>query len=291
MRVVRHIGFVLIALVAVAPAQTTDPKALVQQAVANELRAAQDTSRLYRYVLRKETKSGTSVREMIETKDGIVARTITWNDRELTPDERAKEDEKLARLGSSAEEQRKKFAEQREDARQAMKMLEALPHALLYEYGGREMLNGREAVRLRFKPNPDFSSTAKETYLFRGAEGNIWIDKDAKRIAKLDGVTTAQVNIGWGLLGHIDKGGKVYLEQTMVGPSTQWRISTLNLDAKGKALFFKSINIQQRQSARDFRPVSAMTVAEAVDFLRKSDAGAKPETSASAPSAARSNLP
>jgi hypothetical protein len=278
-------------LLATASAQIADPRALVKEAVKNEIQANHDTSRLYRYILRKEAKSGISVREMIETKDGIVARTITWNDRELTPEERAKEDEKLAKLGASAEEQRKKFAEQRDDARQAIKMLEALPEALLYEYDGTEVLNGRAAIRLRFKPNPDFNSSAKETYLFRGAEGKIWVDKVARRIAKLDGTTTSQVNIGWGLLGHIDKGGKVYLEQAMVGPSTQWRIVTLNLDATGKALWFKSIKIRQRQSARDFRPVNPMTVAEAVDVLRKSDPSARPETAASAPSAVRSNLP
>jgi hypothetical protein len=285
MRFARQLGLVLMALVTIASAQTVDPKTIVKEAVENELRAAKDTSRLYRYILRKETKSGTSVREMIETKDGIVARTISWNDRQLTPDERAKEDQKLAKLGSSAEEQRKKFAEQREDARQAMKMLHALPDALLYEFDHTELVNGREAVRLRFKPNPHFSSSAKETYLFRGAEGKIWIDKAAKRIAKLDGITTAQVNIGWGLLGHIDKGGKVYLEQAMVGPDSQWRIVTLTLDATGRAFLFKSIKIRQRQSARDFRPVSPMTVAEAVDVLRNSDIGAKPETAVSAPSA------
>ncbi len=290
-RLTAKLGLVTALLLVSAFAQISDPKALVQQAVNNEIQANNDTSRLYRYILRKETRSGVAVREMIETKDGIVARTITWNDRELTPEERAKEDEKLAKLGASAEEQHKKFAEQREDARQAIKMLEALPDALLYEYDGTELLNGRESIRLRFKPNPNFSSSAKETYLFRGAEGKIWIDKAAKRIAKLDGVTTAQVNIGWGLLGHIDKGGKVFLEQTMVGPSSQWRIATLNLDATGKALLFKSINIRQRQSARDFRPVNPMTVAEAVDFLKKSDYSTKPETAASAPSAARSNLP
>src|SRR5688572_2099963 len=136
MRFSCQLGFVLPALLVLASAQTVDSKAIVKEAVANELRGAKDTSHLYRYILRKETKSGTSVREMIETKDGIVARTITWNDRELTPEERAKEDAKLARLGASAEEQRKKFAEQREDARQAMKMLEALPDALLYEHDG-----------------------------------------------------------------------------------------------------------------------------------------------------------
>jgi hypothetical protein len=284
---VRLVVFLLSTLAAACAESPADPRALVQMTVENELKAAKDISSLYRYVLRKETKSGISVREMVETKDGIVAKTLTWNDRQLTPEERAKEDAKLAKLGSSAEEQRKKFAEQRQDASQAMKMLEALPYALLYEYTGTEPIRGREAVRLRFKPNPNFSSSAKETYLFRGAEGNIWIDTQAKRIVKLDGVTTRDVNIGWGLLGHIDKGGKFFLEQAKVGPEKDWRIITLNLDARGKALLFKTIKIHQRQTATDFRQVAPMTVAQAVDLLRTSNSEAKLGTAASAQSISR----
>src|SRR5262245_15788103 len=70
--------------------------ALLRKAVDNEIRAAQDNSARFRYTLSKETNSNRSVREMVETADGIVARTVTWNGRQLTSEERAKEDKRLA---------------------------------------------------------------------------------------------------------------------------------------------------------------------------------------------------
>jgi hypothetical protein len=247
---------------------SADIDALVRASVDNEIRATQDNSSLFRYTLSKETNSGTAVREMVETADGVIARTITWNGRQLTPAERAKEDERLALLISSLEERQKKFREQREDAERAVRMLRALPDALLYEFDGNERIHGRNTIRLRFRPNPAFSSTAKETYLFRAAEGDLWIDAAHKRIMKLQGVTKSDVSIGWGILGHIRKGGKMFLEQSLVGDN-QWRLTGLNIEADGKVLFFKTLKIRQRQSASKFVPVSQMTVADAVELLRR----------------------
>jgi hypothetical protein len=255
-----------------APALThVQVDALVRKAVDNEIHAAQDNSALFRYTLAKENNSGRSVREMVETADGIVARTISWNGRQLTPEERAKEDERLALLITSPEERQKKFKEQREDADRAMKMLRALPDALLYDFTGVERIRGRDAMRLHFTPNPSFSSSAKETYLFRAAEGHLWIDTVAKRIVKLEGVTRNDVNIGWGILGHIRKGGKMFLEQSLVGDNNQWRLTALNIEADGKVLFFRTLKLRQRQSASKFVPVTQMTIAAAVELLRKND--------------------
>jgi hypothetical protein len=247
----------------------TQADVLLRKAVDNEIRAAQDNSARFRYTLSKDTNSSRSVREMVETADGVVARTITWNGRQLTPEERAKEDKRLATLISSPEERQKKFQEQRDDAERALKMLRVLPDALLYEYAGAERIRAREAIRLHFKPNPQFSSSTKETYLLRAAEGDLWIDAAAKRIVKLEGVTGSDVNIGWGILGHIKKGGKLFLEQSLVGENNQWRLTTLNIDVDGKVLLFKTLKIRQHQSASNFVPVAQMTVADAVELLRK----------------------
>jgi hypothetical protein len=248
-----------------APAQVN---ALVRQTIDNEIKATRDYSQLFQYRLEKETNSGKSLREMLETTDGIVARTITWNGRALTAEERAKEDDRLSLLVSNEEERKKKFKEQREDTERALQMLRALPDALLYEFAGRDNIRGRDTIRLHFRPNPQFSSSAKETYLFRAAEGALWIDVAAHRIVKLDGVTKNDVNIGWGILGHINKGGKILLEQSLVAEPNHFRITTLNIEAQGKVLLFKNIRIRQLQTATSFSPVDRMTIAEAVKRLR-----------------------
>jgi hypothetical protein len=246
-----------------------DPVALVRECVDLEVKSAMDFSYPYRYVLRRDTTSGVSVRQMMETRDGLIlARTITWNGTPPKPEDRAKEDQRLDEIARSQEERAKKLKSQREDSQRVIRILSALPSSSLYTFDGREMINGRETIRLTFKPNPDFSPEAKETYLLKAAEGKMWIDSASRRLVRVEGQTTDSVNIGWGLLGHIDRGGSFFLEQTPV-PGGDWRIREMRIDAKGKALLFKTIRIKQHQSAYDFAPVKPVSVEEAIRMLKQ----------------------
>ncbi len=246
-----------------------DPQALVRRAAANAAAAAQDTSRTFIYRAAKETNSGSAVRDMIETKEVILARTLTWNGKEPSAEERAKEDSRLDLLVTSAEELRKKKAEQDADRKRTLQLVKALPDALRFQNDGTEMVNGREAIRLKFTPNPDFSPTSKETYGLKAAAGKLWIDRAHTQIVRMDATLTENVYIGWGILGHINQGGRLELEQSLL-PGNAWRITKLNIEATGKAFFFKTIRIKQRQSGWDYRLLpSDITIAQAVATLKQ----------------------
>jgi len=266
---VRLLLAIVASCLAALPALAQEPVDLVRKSVDLEIAAAQDYSSPYTYVLRKESNYGVAVRQMIETKDGLLlARTITWNGKVPSPDEQAKEDRRLERLITSEEERSKKAAEQKDDAQRALRILRALPNSSLYALDGREAIAGRDSIRLSFKPNPKFSPEAKEAYLLKAAQGKMWIDAESKRMVRLEAATTDSVNIGWGLLGHIDKGGKLFLEQAFV-KGGQWRMTQLRIDATGKALIFKSIRIKQHQSGSNYEPIKPVGVAEAVAMLKR----------------------
>jgi hypothetical protein len=260
----------LFVLLPCAFAQTAaEPLSLVRRAVDLEIKAAQDYSSPYTYVLRKESNSGVAVRQMVETKDGLLlARTITWNGKVPSAEDQKKEDQRLERLITSAEERSKKAAEQKDDAQRALRILRALPNSSLYTFDGHETVAGRDTIRLAFKPNPKFSPEVKETYLLKAAEGKMWIDAESNRMVRLDATVTDSVNIGWGLLGRIDKGGKLFLEQALV-KGGQWRMTQLRIDATGKALIFKSIRIKQHQSGSNYEPIKPVSVAEAIAMLKR----------------------
>lgn len=264
-----------------APAAQVDLQALVRRAAENAIANGRDTSRLYRYRSTKETNSGKALRDMVETKQVILARTVRWNDRDLTTEERAKEDARLDAVVRSTEELKKKKAEQDADRKRTLQVVRALPDALIFKHDGTEVINGREALRLSFTPNPDFSPTAKETYGLKAAVGKLWIDKEHSQIVKMDAALTENVYIGWGILGHINKGGRLELEHSLV-PGNAWRITKLNIEATGKVFFFKNIKVKNRQTAWDFRPVpSDLTVAQAVAALKQN--GGTPVVSAATP--------
>lgn len=246
-----------------------DPAALVRRAVDLEVRYAQDYSRPYRYTLRKDTNAGSALRKMVETQEGLLlARTITWNGKVPTAEEQAKEDRRLERLITDPEERKKKAQEQKADAQRVMRILRALPNSSVYTFEGRELLNGRDNLRLAFVPRKDFSPDAREAYLLKATAGKMWIDDRSGRLVRIDAAITDSVSIGWGILGRIDKGGKLFLEQSMV-PGGEWRLTDLRIDATGKALLFKTIRIKQHQSGFDYEPIQPVSVQEAVAMLKR----------------------
>lgn len=254
------------------PYAPSDAQALVRRAAANATSAAQDSSKIFIYRAAKETNSGSAVRDMIETKEVILARTITWNGKEPSAEERAKEDARLELLVTSPEELKKKQAEQQADRKRTLQLVKALPDALIFEYDGTEMFHGREAIRLKFTPDPNFNPTSRETYGLKAAAGRLWIDRAHTQIVRMEAALTENVYIGWGILGHINKGGRLELEQSLL-PGNAWRITKLNIEATGKAFFFKTIRIKQRQSGWDYRPLPGdLTIAQAIATLKQSPA-------------------
>ena len=66
---------------------------------------------------------------------------------------------------------------------------------------------------------------------------------------------------------NLDKGGRFEVRQTEVAPG-QWEMTALLVDMKGKALLFKTIDVQQAESHSDFHRVpDDLTLAEAASIL------------------------
>ncbi len=253
-----------------APQSRQTANELVRRAVNKEVADMENPKDFWRYHLRKESASGSQTRDMVETKQGIVARTIAVNDQPLTPEQRAGDDARLAQLIADPQEQRKKQKEQNDETNRVLGLVRALPDALLYDFDGNEVVNGRNCTRLKFVPNPKFSPTTRETLVYKRTGGFLWVDTAAERFVRFDATLTDNVNIGWGgILGHINKGGHFVLGQTTVA-NGKWKLTTLILEATGKLLIFKNISLKQRQFGSDYKSVPpTLSIAEAVDLLKR----------------------
>src|SRR3954469_24460918 len=147
---------------------------LVRRAIQNEDRASSSGPR-YTYRLRSEKPERTVVKQMIETNEGVVARLISVNDKPPTPEQREADEKKLNKILNDPDEQSQRRKEQKEDEERTRVMVKALPDAFIYEYDGNEVVNGVSVLRLRFRPNPNFDPPARETMVYRGMEGRMWI--------------------------------------------------------------------------------------------------------------------
>lgn len=252
------------------PELPANPADLVRKAVTNENSSSND-NRHYTYRLIKRKPDRIETREMIETDQGVIGRLLMVNGKPLSPAEREKEDKRLQRLVDDPDQLAQKQKSQKEDDRRTRNMVAALPDAFLYEYAGTENQEPwGEMVVLKFRPNPNFSPPQRETMVYRGMQGTMAIAVPAYRIAKIEARLFRDVNFGWGILGHLDQGGQFIVEQKPV-EDNHWEPSHMVLNFTGKALLFKTIKINDDETTIDYRTVPDMSVAQAVDLLKKHD--------------------
>lgn len=244
------------------------PNDLVRETIQNELKTPPPDIFLT-WKQRTVKPNRTIVRQMVETPDGLLSRLLSINDRPLAPEEQRKEDSRVNRLLDPSQMSQKR-KEQKEDEARTRKMVAAIPDAFIYQYAGTEEKDGHTMVNLKFTPNPNFDPPNRETLIFQGMAGDMTIDATAKRLAKIDGTMMRDISIGWGIIGHLDKGGRFMVEQAPV-VENQWELTRMKLNFTGKALIFKTIRIDSVDTATDFKKVPKMTVQQALEMLKKSE--------------------
>ncbi len=255
-----------------------DPVPLVRDASYNELHPSSSSKHPYRYRLRKTDEKGITVKEIIETDEGDVARLLSRDGKPLRAEADSAEVARLDNLLAHPEVQEHRHKKEQEDSGRADLMITLLPTAFIYKYlGMAEGLNG-PAYRLSFVPNPGFNPPSREAQVYHGMAGELWIDAKEKRMSRLDAHLIEDVDIGWGFVGRLFKGGTVLVEQTDVGGG-HWETVNMKLSLTGKILMMKNLNMQTLEQASDFQLVPPGTDFKGAVMILKGltpDHGAKP---------------
>jgi hypothetical protein len=258
-----------------AAQEAASPIELVRAAVANEVAAANDTSIKHMFRSRKQTPHGSQTRLYVETREAMAGLTIAYNDQPLTPEQMQDEKSRLAGLVRDPEQLGHKHSQEQETAERTLRIVKALPEAFLYDYDGEEKgaanigRDGGPLVHLKFRPNPEYRPPSHVEDVLTGMQGVILIDPAARRIARIDGTLFKEVGFGWGILGHLDRGGHFLIEQRDVGDGS-WDVSRMSLGFTGKILLFKSLSIKSEEVFSDFRRVpDGTTFAQGVEMLEE----------------------
>ena len=251
----------------------TQAQALEQRALATELHTVQETSHPMRYRLRKSSPRLTSTKEIVETRDGDVARLLALNDQPLSPADEQREEARLDALASDPGRQWHRKQSEEADTGIVLKLLRMLPQAFLYEYAGPGTGStggtgsSGKVERFTFRPNPSFSPPDLETQALTALSGEIWIDAAQERVTRLEGHLQRDTDYGWGILGKLDKGGWIVIEQADVG-HRQWRIVRFQMKMNLRVLF-KTRNFDTVQEMTRYEPVAAgIGYRQAIQMLR-----------------------
>lgn len=248
---------------------------IVRRAVRHEVDSNQSSGMHFRFKDEKRTPQLSQTKLMVETSQATAGLLVMQNGHPLTPQQRHDEEARLANYIQSPQELRKKKKQEKEDAEHTERILRALPDAFLYQRDGTgagiQSLGapGDEFVRLNFRPDPSYNPPSHVEQVLTGMSGHLLIDTTQNRIAEIDGTLSKEVEFGWGILGHLDPGGRFLVQQSDVGDH-QWEVTHMQLSFTGKVLFIKRINMHSNEIFSDFHSVPGnLTFAQGVELLKK----------------------
>ena len=257
-----------------SPPLPQDANKYIREIVKHEIDADANDHSHWRYRIHREDEKGAQDRDVIDTKDGQIARTLLINGNPLTPEQRASDEARMKKLVDDASERARREKRSKDDEDKLIQMFKAIPDAFIFKYDGEE--NGQ--IRLAFFPNPHYDAPNRELQVFRALSGRMWIDRAAGRLSRMDGSLFEDVTFGWGLLGRLNKGGTFSVMQSKVGDN-HWEIVSLDVKMSGHAVIFKSINVKQLQRMSGFHRVSDdLTISQAYQLLVKGDNPISAET-------------
>jgi hypothetical protein len=275
------VAIAALALVSRVPAFSADqssesPIELVRRTVQGEIATGNGAKAMF--TDHKGTPQGSQTKLVVETREGTAGMVVAIDNKPLSREQRQAEEARLEGLVNNPEGLKRKQRSEKEDTEHVTRIMRALPDAFLYEPDGSAVGNqeigkpGDQLVRLKFRPNPKYNPPSHVEQVLTAMQGYVLIDANQHRIAKMDGTLTKEVSFGWGILGHLDRGGHFLVEQAEVVPG-DWEVTHMSLSFTGKELLFKSISVKSDEVFSNFRPVpSNLTFAQGVDLLKKQQA-------------------
>jgi hypothetical protein len=123
----------------------------------------------------------------------------------------------------------------------------------------------RPLTKLLLDPKPGTASGSIATELLASSRLTLWVEPESAAVVQLDAELVRDLLFGGGLLGKIDKGGRVHIEQTEVAPGI-WLPRTTTDEVQGRKLLSHQESVRTVE-ARDYRRVGAP--AELLPLVRR----------------------
>lgn len=223
------------------------------------------------YLIRRIDERLDSTKLIIETRDGPVARLVAINGKPLSPEADKTELARLDNLAAHPELQEHRRKEDQEAASRINHILGLLPDGLLYQFQGMVPCGMGQCYRLSFKPNPNFNPPDLEANILTAVSGEVWVDQAQERLTRLDATFIKNVDIGFGILFKLNKGGTVLLQQTNVG-NNDWELTGLNLHVTYRILMVKPGSDQVAEETTHYSQVASnMSYRDAIKLLKSYD--------------------
>ena len=248
------------------------PKEWATEAAMNELKVIQYEHSYLRYRERTKDAKGDHLREVIESKDGPVARMIMKDGRPLTPEEDQWEHDRLQAMLDNPSAFAKHVKGDVTGKKTGADLIKLMPDAMIYTYTPGQPQRPERVMHpddlpeivLDFQPNPAWTPPNMSAEALGGLEGRLWIDARTRYLTRMEATVFRAINFGL-FLAHVYPGGKLTFEQTRVGEQ-RWIFSRFTENVELRVLV-KTLKENTDIEAADFSLVPEMSYQDAIKML------------------------
>jgi hypothetical protein len=225
-----------------APAPLPDPYMLMQTALADEKKLADEQERYECRVTSDGAeldKSGKVKKEDIEVKEqfyvnGVqVERTLSKNGKDLTPEQTRKEDERVMK---ETVKYSNKSTAAKESAKQDQQTQDMMA-AMMLIHGYRQQQNGRSVLRYDVVPNPKFQPKNMNQRFASVMQGTMSLDEQSGEVIDLNIRSVKDLKIAGGVVATLHKGFWIHIHD-QPQPDGIWLNDLAEGSGDARALLF-----------------------------------------------------
>jgi hypothetical protein len=245
-----------------------DAVALMHDVEANQRKAeAVQKDYIYRSVeTQQETDSHGQVKKTTVTESDVfwmngvpVRRVVKKDGKPLSPDEVAKENERIDKISAKANEKRGKADTQGKQT--DPRGNEEITVSRLLELGSftnprRVQLNGRDTVAVDFTGDPKAKTRNRAEEIIRDLAGTAWIDEQDHVLARVEGHFVNAFKIGGGLIANVQKDTRFSMTQIKINNEV-WLPSQIEGQGALHALLFVGLSGRVQVANSDYRKFRA----------------------------------
>jgi hypothetical protein len=259
--------------------QTRDPLSVpphqwAVDAANNEIKVIEYGDSYLRYRIHTQDSKGDQVRDVIESKDGAVARLIYKENRPLTPEEDSDERSRLQAMLDSPANFAKHISRDNNGKKTAIDLIRMMPDAMTFTYVPGQPQRQRPHIKpdaplevvIDFQPNPAWKPPTITSEALTGLKGRLWIDPQTHYMTRMEGSIFQAVNVGFGLFAHVYPGGQLTFEQLEVAHE-RWIFSRFVERLSVRALMLKTFKENMDIEGSNYSVVARMSYQDAIHML------------------------
>lgn len=261
----------LVSSSALEPDLPLSPDELVKRVVRTETDAMRAQPSGWMYLLTDDKDGFSTLREVVETRQGTVSRLVCKNHQPLSQLDQQAEYRHLEQLLSNPVEQQRHLKRESKDQARISELIRMLPTGFHFEYLG----PAGTLTRLKFYPNPGFHPSSIDARIFHAMTGTVLIDQRRNRLARIAGYFARDVDFGGGILGKVRQGGTVEIVRQDVGRGV-WNPVELHVGVKARVLF-KSLDVRRNLRFSSFRSIrDGLSIKDGIRLLEQQSAVCAP---------------